>query len=383
MVEASALPRGAVMPYLHVLRGPNKGAVFVVGDTPVVLGRDPDCDVPILMTAVSRRHARIVRGGDSHFIEDLQSRNGTFLNDLIVPARRALKNNDRIRIGSFIAAFLDQAPASVTEEELIDIALGHPIPDVLTEQQWLDSTDPGQMLDLLATEAMAERLGLFHAGVDAALELVQVGRGEANWQRKFRLFICACARRIWHLVTRPANRRGIEVAERYADGEATEEELSRARADMARGNLSESMVAYFAAREGPALVPQDAHYAIQAVETTRRPFWQDRRQGERAERAELAALLRDIFRPFSPVAVDPAWLRWEGGLVPRLAGAAYEQRCLPEGTLEPDRVRVLADAVEDAGCACAELLAHLRGPGTHVRGCWAVDLLRSESRGEG
>jgi hypothetical protein len=40
-----------------------------------------------------------------------------------------------------------------------------------------------------------------------------------------------------------------------------------------------------------------------------------------------------------------------------------------------DRVPLLADALEDAGCTDAELLGHLRGPGTHVRGCWAVDLV--------
>ena len=50
-------------------------------------------------------------------------------------------------------------------------------------------------------------------------------------------------------------------------------------------------------------------------------------------------------------------------------------RSLPAGTLDPARLAVLADALEDAGCTDAGLLGHLRGPGPHVRGCWAVDLL--------
>jgi hypothetical protein len=50
-----------------------------------------------------------------------------------------------------------------------------------------------------------------------------------------------------------------------------------------------------------------------------------------------------------------------------LAEAAYDDRRLPEGAL--------ADGLEDAGCTDAELLGHLRGPGPHVRGCWAVDLV--------
>jgi hypothetical protein len=58
-----------------------------------------------------------------------------------------------------------------------------------------------------------------------------------------------------------------------------------------------------------------------------------------------------------------------------LAQAAYEQRELPAGTLDIARIAILSDALEDAGCTDAELLGHLRGPGPHVRGCWAVDLL--------
>jgi hypothetical protein len=57
--------------------------------------------------------------------------------------------------------------------------------------------------------------------------------------------------------------------------------------------------------------------------------------------------------------------------VKRLAEGAYEQRDRPAGTLDPARVAVLADALEEAGCADADLLRHLRGPGPHVRGCWA------------
>ena len=39
------------------------------------------------------------------------------------------------------------------------------------------------------------------------------------------------------------------------------------------------------------------------------------------------------------------------------------------------RLPILADALEEAGCADADILGHLRGPGPHVRGCWVLDLL--------
>jgi hypothetical protein len=58
-----------------------------------------------------------------------------------------------------------------------------------------------------------------------------------------------------------------------------------------------------------------------------------------------------------------------------LASAAYENRTLPEGTLEPAPLATLADALEAAGCIDSEVLGHLRFPGLHWRGCWAVDVI--------
>jgi hypothetical protein len=87
-------------------------------------------------------------------------------------------------------------------------------------------------------------------------------------------------------------------------------------------------------------------------------------------------LLREMVgNPFRTVALDLAWLAWQGGTVVQLARAAYEERHLPEGTLDPARLALVADALEDAGCTDAELLGHLRGLGPHVRGCWALDLI--------
>ena len=83
------------------------------------------------------------------------------------------------------------------------------------------------------------------------------------------------------------------------------------------------------------------------------------------------------FRPLPPLA--PSLLVWDGGLVVKLAEAAYDHRTLPSGHLEPDRLAVLCDALEDAGCTDATLLEHLRSEGPHVRGWWAVDAVLSTS----
>jgi hypothetical protein len=77
-------------------------------------------------------------------------------------------------------------------------------------------------------------------------------------------------------------------------------------------------------------------------------------------------VLRDIFgNPFRSVVCDPVW---RTSTVTQLAAALYDERAF-------ERLPILADALEEVGCADAALLGHLRGPGPHVRGCWVVDLV--------
>ena len=84
------------------------------------------------------------------------------------------------------------------------------------------------------------------------------------------------------------------------------------------------------------------------------------------ESANQTDILRDIFgNPFRPLSVNPTWRTFT---VQQLADAIYQEQAF-------DRLPILADALEDAGCDNAELLTHLRQPGEHVRGCWALDLV--------
>jgi hypothetical protein len=89
------------------------------------------------------------------------------------------------------------------------------------------------------------------------------------------------------------------------------------------------------------------------------------------EQEAQVTLLRDIFNPFRPLPPFASAQPTADGL--GLARRAYEERHLPSGHLLPARLALLADMLTDAGCNDAELLEHLRGPGPHVRGCWAVD----------
>jgi hypothetical protein len=86
------------------------------------------------------------------------------------------------------------------------------------------------------------------------------------------------------------------------------------------------------------------------------------------ERQAQCNLLRDLFRPYHSLEVGLGRLPWNTGVVPKLAQAIYDEHAF-------DRLPILADALEEAGCDDAEVLAHCRGGGEHARGCWVVDWL--------
>jgi hypothetical protein len=267
----------------------------------------------------------------------------------------------------------------------------------MPEAEWLTYDDPTPMLEG------------FPGGLTAE------GRAAAASARKLRLFACAWLRRVWHVFDDERCRRAVETAERFAEGMATDEELAAAsvaaldayfdgrRAASAAGQVTaparyvdcvalgtvSSFESYYDARLGALY--RDPDWAeeiqrlagIQSIDELLKedaPFLLDEGEpilvdpkGWKAARREQAELVREVFgNPFRPVAVDPAWLT---PTVMALAEAAYEQRQLPEGTLDFARLAVLADALEEAGCAHADLLRHLRERRPHVRGCWAVDLL--------
>jgi diguanylate cyclase (GGDEF)-like protein len=85
--------------------GPGMGTRHALADTPMVIGRGNDCEIRINDHSVSRRHARIQPGADGYYAVDLQSTNGTFVND--VPASMCkLKDGDYLRVGNCIYRFL-------------------------------------------------------------------------------------------------------------------------------------------------------------------------------------------------------------------------------------------------------------------------------------
>ncbi len=86
-----------------------------------------------------------------------------------------------------------------------------------------------------------------------------------------------------------------------------------------------------------------------------------------AEARVQSDLLREIIgNPFRTITFDSAWRPSD---VLLLARGIYDERAF-------DRMPILADALQDAGCDSDDILNHLRDPNaTHVRGCWALDLV--------
>ncbi len=195
--------------------------------------------------------------------------------------------------------------------------------------------------------------------------------------RKRRLSACASIRRVIHLVDIVAFHDALQVAERLADGSATNSDrvaarkVIRAAWDQWRRtrplpDYSDSINSVMQAVQGVLEIEyKDFKLAIERAEFAE--MWIDRApEQEESIRAKHCDLVRDIFgNPFRPVTLDPRWLT---STVLDLARIIYDERTF-------ERMPILADALMDAGCDSEEILSHCRNGGPHVRGCWVIDLL--------
>jgi len=214
----------------------------------------------------------------------------------------------------------------------------------MTEEEWLNCTDPQPMLEFL--------------------------EGRAS-DRKLRLFAVACCRRIWHLLTDERSRRAVETAERFAEGQANRQELaaSCAAADMAHFEAPRN--SNFRSLDAPpnaaeidlsCAAADAAACTADAIEIAAKG---DKSAKEQECQHQATILGCIIGNPFHPVTLDLSWLT---PTVKALAQTIYTDRTF-------DQMPLLADELEKAGCANQEILAHFRGPGPHVRGCCVVDMV--------
>ncbi len=208
----------------------------------------------------------------------------------------------------------------------------------MTEAEWLAATDPMPMLDFLS--------------------------GKAS-ERKLRLFAVGCCRHIWHLFTDERSRKAVEVAERFADGAARKRQCQaahRAAITVAWVAEYETFDCHSHAAAMAAGFPLNASEVAEGVEQWGAGTGDDVMKAKATHTRFLHCV---IGNPFRPVALDPSWLT---STVLALAECIYTERAF-------DRLPILADALQDAGCENEDILNHCRQPSVHMRGCWAVDLL--------
>ncbi len=142
------------MPRLRIKNGPHRGETAQIKDESVALGRDPSCGLQILDKGASRRHAEVFRVGEMCFIRDLDSRNGTFVNDSRVD-EELLREGDRIQIGATTIVF-----EAVAEEEGEKVEFSNDVEEAFgqTLALRLEDLSPAHVPSGEGDEAHAQRL---------------------------------------------------------------------------------------------------------------------------------------------------------------------------------------------------------------------------------
>jgi hypothetical protein len=219
----------------------------------------------------------------------------------------------------------------------------------MTEEEWLKCEDPTPMLEFLLNKPS---------------------------NRKLRLFGVACCRNVWRLLEDERVRRAVDVAEMFADGEATEVQLERSSREVRnlfaarRGNPGRKGWAYDAAFQvgvkSTGEHPATFIIAIQcAAEFSARAMsWYEENDLAIARNAQSEILRCMMGNPFRPVSPG----HWITSAAVTVARDAYDRR-------DFSALPVLADLLEEAGCPDQSVLDHCRGPGEHARGCHVVDLV--------
>lgn len=226
------------------------------------------------------------------------------------------------------------------------------------ERQWTTGTHP---------EALCKVLGslVYQDGLQVS-------------QRKWRLFVVSCLRRVWHVFNDERNRGLVEATEQFADEAITEEELGRLWTQAAdppnkdahdpSGELLPAEFSAYCASEALAIAGSSTVLEYEAY--TAAAWARDASANPELEAQAQVQILRDLFNnPFRSISIDTNWFT---APVTALARDMYADRSF-------ETLPVLADSLKVAGCDNADILTHCRGPGPHVRGCWVVDLILGKS----
>lgn len=117
MKSQRIVTRGNLLAVLQLISGDKEGTQYALEGEQIVLGRHPTCEVVLQSGVVSRRHAQILESHGTFYIEDLRSRNGTYVNDALISGRRELQEGDEIRLCDVLLVFLFSPSAIYTPRD--------------------------------------------------------------------------------------------------------------------------------------------------------------------------------------------------------------------------------------------------------------------------
>jgi hypothetical protein len=219
-----------------------------------------------------------------------------------------------------------------------------------------------------------------------------IREGEENWRcgvdpvrllrglslsllpRKSRLLACACARNLRFLLAGEPTQAAVAAAEAFADGLLDLDSLRAAQAAFAEHIAREepfnrrlAQVIWQITSDTVSLPPAlQAAAQASSLYATGKP---DDPEALHKEQVLQADLVRDVFgNPYNTVIMEPMCREWRESLVVRLARSIYDEHAF-------DRMPILGDALEEAGCTDADVLGHCHAGTPHTRGCWVLDLV--------
>jgi hypothetical protein len=231
----------------------------------------------------------------------------------------------------------------------------------MTEIEWLTGTDPVRMLEHIWDRAT---------------------------ERKLRLLAVATLRSGLDSASDVSHLKALRLAELLADGEGNSraievliERLQMAMEHCVADQEFEAATSHRSCRD--ALQPKEPwsaarSYVIRSQENLEGSSpsgpvsWVLPRPLGSAHKLTCQCIREVLGNPFRARDLDALVLHWNDRTVLRLAQAIYDERAF-------DRMPILGDALEDAGCTDAAILEHCRAPEPHVRGCWVVDTILGKS----
>ncbi len=129
---------GVTSACLVVLQGQRLGQRIDVGDSPLVIGRAPECEFQIMERSISRQHTKIWREPSGYRVKDLDSTNKTLLNDQpIIEAE--LKDGDHLTIGNCVLKFMERSSVEARyHEEIYQLATMDPLTGLYNRRHFLE-----------------------------------------------------------------------------------------------------------------------------------------------------------------------------------------------------------------------------------------------------